>query len=161
MLSWARRLREQFRSIWLSHSSPRKLALALALGVFLGASPLWGLHTLLAIAMCFLLGLNKPATLFGTLVSNPLLAPFLIFFSLETGSWLLYGRAAHLSLQEINEQFRTPDWQGLLNEYFVPYCMGSVVVGLALALVTFWIALWIARSYRAADHSTGRSSAQR
>ena len=70
MFPWARTLREQFRSIWLSHTSPRKLALALALGVFLGASPLWGLHTLLAIAMSFLFGLNKPATLFGTLVST-------------------------------------------------------------------------------------------
>lgn len=161
MLAWARKVREQFRAIWLSHTTPRRLALALALGVFLGASPLWGLHTLLAIAMSLLLGLNKPATLFGTLVSNPLLAPFLILFSLETGSWFLYGRAAHLSLQEIKEQLRTPDWQGLLNEYFLPYCVGSVFVGLALAFVTFWIALWIARAYRAADHSTGGSSAHR
>ena len=161
MFPWARRLREQFRSIWLSHTSPRKLALALALGVFLGASPLWGLHTLLAIAMSFLFGLNKPATLFGTLVSNPLLAPFLVFFGLETGSWFLYGRAAHLSLHEIKAQVRAPDWQDLLNEYFLPYCVGSMVVASALAFVTFWIALWIARSYRTADQSTGRSSAQR
>ena len=157
MSPWPRRIREQFRTIWLSHTSPRKIALALALGVLLGASPLWGLHTLLAIALSFLLGLNKPAILFGTLVSNPVLAPFLIFLSLETGSWLLYGRTAHLSLPEIKEQFRTPDWQGLLNEYLLPYCVGSVVVGLALAFVTFWIALWIARSYRTAYPSAGRS----
>ena len=142
------KIREQFRSLWNSHTSPRKLALALAVGVFLGASPLWGLHTLLAVAVCFLAGLNKPATIFGTLVSNPLLAPFLIFFSLATGSWVLYGRAAHLSLQEIKVHFQSPDWQDLLNEYLLPYCVGSVIVGLALALVTFWVTLWIVRSYR-------------
>ena len=151
------KIREQFRSLWNSHTSPRKLALALAVGVFLGASPLWGLHTLLALGLCLLVGLNKPAALFGTLVSNPLLAPFLIFFSLETGSWLLYGRAAHLSLQDIKEHFRSPHWQDLLNEYLLPYCVGSVIVGLALAFGTFWIALWIARSYRSVNQQTGES----
>lgn len=150
MAPWPSFIRERFREIWLSHTSPHKIALALALGVFLGASPLWGLHTLLAIALSFLLGLNKPATLFGTLVSNPLLAPVLIFFSLEAGSWLLYGRRAPLSLPEITGQLQSPDWQDLLSEYLLPYCLGSVVVGLALAFATFWIALWIARSYRMA-----------
>jgi uncharacterized protein (TIGR03546 family) len=151
------KIREQFRSLWSAHTSPQKLALALAVGVFLGASPLWGFHTLLAIALCFLVDLNKPATLFGTLVSNPFLAPFLIFFSLETGSWLLYDRAAPLSLKEIKENLRSPHWQDLLNEYLLPYCVGSVIVGLALAFVTFWVALWVARSYRRVNQQTGGS----
>lgn len=144
------KIREQFRSIWLSHSSPRKLALALAVGVFLGASPLWGLHTFLALAVCVLLDLNKPAALFGSLVSNPFLAPFLIFASLESGSWFLYGRTAHLSLQEIKRHLQSPTWHDILSEYLLPYCVGSLLVGLVLAFLTFWVALWIARSYRAA-----------
>ena len=148
---WPARIREAFRSLWLSHISPRKLALALALGVFLGASPLWGFHTLLAIALCSVLGLNKPAAVIGTLVSNPLFAPFLVFFSLETGSWLLYNRAALLSLRDIRQIFKGPDWHDVLREYLLPYCVGSVVVGLLLAFITFWICLWIARSYRPHD----------
>ncbi len=152
MSIWPKKIREQFRSLWRSHTSPRKISLALALGVFLGASPLWGLHTLLAIALSLLFDLNKPATLFGTLVSNPVFAPFLIFFGLETGSWVLYGRAAHLSLQEIKDHFRSPAWQDLLNEYLLPYFVGSVVVGLALAFITFWVALWAARYYRSVNH---------
>ncbi len=151
MLFRRTKIREQFRSIWVSHTSPRKLALALAVGVFLGASPLWGLHTLLAIAVSVLLNLNKPAALFGTLISNPLLAPFLIFASLETGSWFLYGRTAYLSLAEIRRHFQSPSWHDILNEYLLPYCVGSVIVGLVLAFITFWIALWLARSYRAAQ----------
>jgi uncharacterized protein (DUF2062 family) len=151
MLFRPKNIREQFRSIWISHSSPRKLALALAVGVFLGASPLWGLHTLLAIAASVVLNLNKPAALFGTLISNPLLAPFLIFASLETGSWFLYGRTAYLSLAEVQHHIRSPIWHDILNEYLLPYCVGSVIVGLVLAFITFWVALWLARSYRAAQ----------
>ena len=114
MSVWPSKIRGQFRSLWLSHTSPRKIAFALALGVFWGASPFWGLHTVLAIGFAFLLGLNKPAAVFGTLVSNPLFAPFLVFFGLETGSWLIFGRAAHLSLEEIRVHFKSPDLQDLL-----------------------------------------------
>ena len=148
------KIRDQFRSLWNSHTSPRKIALALSLGVFLGASPLWGLHPLLAVGLSVLVGLNKPATLFGTLVSNPVSAPFLIFFGLETGSWLIYGRGAHLSLQEIKVHVRSPNWQEILNEYLLPYTLGSVVFGLALAFITFWVALWVARYYRSVNPST-------
>ena len=151
MSIWPKGIREQFRSLWLSHSSPRRLAFGLALGVFLGASPLWGLHTLLAIALSFMLGLNKPAVLLGTLVSNPLLAPLLIFLSLEAGSGILYGRPAHLSVEEIKALMEGPDTRGLMHEYLLPYCAGSVVVGLVLAFLTFWIALWSARRYRARE----------
>lgn len=146
-----RRIREQFRSIWLSHSSPRRLAFGLALGVLIGASPLWGFHTLIAVALSFLLSLNKPAVVFGTLVSNPVFAPFLIFFSLEAGSEFLYGRPAHLSLRDIKDLFRQPEWRQVLNDYLLPYCVGSVLVGLVLAFLTFWVTLWFARAYRATD----------
>ena len=150
MRVWPRAIREQFRSLLLSHSSPRRLAFGLALGVFVGASPLWGLHTILAVVLSFLLGLNKPAVLFGTLVSNPLFAPFLIFVSLETGCGLLYGRTAELSVQEIKALIEDPSWQALMKEYLLPYCVGSVIVGLVLAFLTFWAALWMARAYRSA-----------
>jgi hypothetical protein len=149
------RIREQFRALWRSHTSPRRLALALALGVLVGASPLWGLHTLIAVALSMLFGLNKPATVFGTFVSNPISAPFLLFFGLETGSWLLYGRTAPLSLQEIRVHFRNPEWQDLLKEYLLPYCAGSVAVALALAFITFWLSLWLARTYRARSQEAG------
>ena len=155
MSIWPKGIREQFRSLWLSHSSPRRLAFGLALGVFLGASPLWGLHTLLAIALAFMLGLNKPAVLLGTLVSNPLLAPLLIFLSLEVGSGMLYGRAANLSVEEIKALIEAPDTRQIMNEYLLPYCAGSVVVGLVFAFLTFWIALWSARRYRTMARQAG------
>jgi uncharacterized protein (DUF2062 family) len=149
------KIREQFRSLWLSHTSPRKIAIALALGVFMGASPFWGLHTVLAIGFAVALGLNKPAAVFGTLVSNPLFAPFLVFFGLEAGCWLIFGRAAHLSLEEIRHHFQSPDFQELLRQYLLPYLVGSLVVALLLAFLTFWAALWIARSYRSVNQQTG------
>ncbi len=109
---------------------------------------------MLAIGLAFVLGLNKPAALFGTLVSNPLFAPFLIFFGLETGSWLLYARPAHLSLGDIKHHFQSPDFMDLMSEYLLPYVVGSLVVAVLLAFLTFWASLWIARSYRRVNQQT-------
>jgi uncharacterized protein (DUF2062 family) len=130
-------------SLLLAHGSPPRVSLAAALGVFIGCSPLWGFHTILAIGLSFLLGLNKPAVVFGTFVPSPWFAPFLVFSSLEAGSLLLYGHSAPLSRLEIRTLLDDPHWQHILQHYLLPYVAGSVLVGLALAFVTFWIVLWV------------------
>ncbi len=122
--------------------------MAVALGVFIGASPFWGFHTVLAVGLAILFGLNKPAVVFGTFVSNPWFAPFVIFLSLEAGSWLLYGRTADLSIEQIRAMLHEPNWQKILYEFLLPYCAGSFAVGLVFAVAAFWITLWVARSYQ-------------
>ena len=93
--------------------NPRRLAFSVALGVFWGVTPFWGLHTILALLSAFILRLNTPGVLFGTLVSNPWFAPFLIFVSLEFGSWTLHQRGALLSLAEIRGLVQDPNWLSL------------------------------------------------
>lgn len=56
-----------------SNDSPKKKALSISLGLFVGLSPFWGLHTLLVLGGAFLLKLNKPLpSLFQMLVYHPL-----------------------------------------------------------------------------------------
>src|SRR5262249_50056764 len=47
------------------HDTPERTAAAFALGVFLGFSPFLGFHTILGIALAFLLNLNRVAVLLG------------------------------------------------------------------------------------------------
>ncbi len=51
---------------------PRQIAMGLTLGVFLGASPLFGFQLLLAVLIAALLRWNKIAAAMGTLISNPI-----------------------------------------------------------------------------------------
>ncbi|TLF45420.1 DUF2062 domain-containing protein [Maribacter aurantiacus] len=87
-----------------SNDSPAKKAGSIALGVFIGLSPFWGLHTLLVLFLSFLLKLNKPIAFAFSNVSLPPFIPFIILASLQTGSWIL-GESFTLSLDSINENF--------------------------------------------------------
>jgi uncharacterized protein (DUF2062 family) len=140
-----KKVKRTLRKLLLQYKSPRQLAFAVALGIFIGSSPLWGLHSLLAIGSAFVLRLNKSAVLLASFISNPWIAPFLIFASLETGSLILHGHASLLSYGEIQSLLSNPDWKDLFSDYFVPYFCGAFLVALVLAFITYWIVLWMAR----------------
>src|SRR5262249_11421477 len=53
------------------HVEPARLAAAVALGVFIGLTPFYGLQTVLAIVLAGLLRLNITAAVVATQISNP------------------------------------------------------------------------------------------
>jgi predicted LPLAT superfamily acyltransferase/uncharacterized protein (DUF2062 family) len=141
---WWARLQESVRESVLSlllvglsllrqHGSPLELANALALGVFIGCTPFYGAHTLLAAGAALLFHLNFIAVWLGSHVSTPLLAPFLISGEVYVGrSWLHAG----------DDQ----TWRG----EFLQWLAGAGVVGLILGLATWVIALSAAAFVRRA-----------
>jgi peptidoglycan/xylan/chitin deacetylase (PgdA/CDA1 family)/uncharacterized protein (DUF2062 family) len=86
--------RELFRSLVHEHTEPLRLSLALAAGIFIGCSPLFGFHSLLGLMAAAKFRLNKLAVIAGTHISNPITGPFAIFATIQigwhilTGSWL-------------------------------------------------------------------------
>ena len=110
-----------------SNDSPAKKAGSIALGVFIGLSPFWGLHTLLVLFLSFLLKLNKPIAFAFSNVSLPPFIPFIILASLQTGSWIL-GESFTLSLDSINENF---DFLIHLKAYL----LGSLVLAILGAIL--------------------------
>ena len=71
-----------------SSDSPRKKALSIALGVFIGFSPLWGLHTILVLFLAVLFKLNKVIAFAFSNVSLAPLVPFVLYASLRAGTFL-------------------------------------------------------------------------
>src|SRR5262245_66491344 len=59
------RLRRFLDHLLHTHDTPQRTAAAYALGVFLGFSPLLGLHTILGLILAFALSLNRVAVLLG------------------------------------------------------------------------------------------------
>ena len=95
--------------------------------------PLFGLHLQLCLAAGWLLGLNRLKLYLAANISNPFVAPFLLFGEVQAGRWLRTGAPYPLSL----EAFRAFNvWQ-----FGADLIVGSLVVGLALgaaaAAVTF------------------------
>ncbi len=110
-----------------STDTPSKKAFSIALGVFIGLSPFWGLHTLLVILLAFIFKLNKPIAFAFSNVSLPPFIPFIIFFSLQIGGWIL-GEPLSLSLDSI-----TTDFDFLTN--LKTYILGSLVLAVLGAFV--------------------------
>ena len=109
-----------------SDDSAEKKAFSIALGVFIGLSPLWGFHTVTVIFLALLLNLNKVIAFAFSNVSLPPFIPFILYFSLKLGSWLL-GENFVLSMSEIDPSIE-------LVKYLKSYIVGSLVLSVTAAV---------------------------
>ena len=87
-----------------SQDSPKKKALSIALGTFIGFSPLWGFHTFLAITLAVFFKLNKTISFAFSNVSFPPFVPFVVLASLELGQ-LIFNEPLTYSITEALENF--------------------------------------------------------
>lgn len=76
--------------------SPARMSVSVAVGVFIGATPLYGLHSILVALIAVVFRLNFAAALMGSQVSLPPLAPFLIFGSISLGHLILGASVSKL-----------------------------------------------------------------
>ncbi len=109
-----------------SDDSAEKKAFSIALGVFIGLSPIWGFHTLVVIFLALLLNLNKVIAFAFSNVSLPPFIPFILYFSLKLGSWLL-GENFVLSMSEIDPSLE-------LMKYLKSYIVGSLALSVTAAI---------------------------
>lgn len=136
-MRWGKPLRDLLYKLRTEGGSPHRLAGAVALGVFIGCTPLYGFHLLLCIVFAKLLGLNRALTYLAAHVSLPVVWPLLVFAELQVGR-LLRG-AGLLSIRPA--EIRQLD----LEQFFVDLLFGSVVVGAVLAAAFGSFTLWAAR----------------
>jgi uncharacterized protein (DUF2062 family)/cyclopropane fatty-acyl-phospholipid synthase-like methyltransferase len=81
-------------------SRPRE-AWAIGLGVFIGCSPLIGLHLALAIGLGWLFGLNRIKVYLAANLVNPLVLPFVLLAEVQSGSWLRRGHTYPLTIDAV------------------------------------------------------------
>jgi 2-polyprenyl-3-methyl-5-hydroxy-6-metoxy-1,4-benzoquinol methylase/uncharacterized protein (DUF2062 family) len=119
---------------------------AVAIGLFIGCQPLYGLHLVLVLLVCVPLRLDAVLAYLAANISNPLVAPFLIFSEVEAGAYLLTGRLVAFDV----EQARATGAAGFAQQLMV----GSVALGAVLALVGFGLA-WLVASRRSKRGDVG------
>ncbi|WP_179345201.1 DUF2062 domain-containing protein [Winogradskyella ursingii] len=107
--------------------SPKKKGLSIALGVFLGLSPLWGFHTVIVIFLAILFRLNKIIALVFSNISLPPFIPFVLLLSLQVGDWVL-GQETHYSIEDIRENFD-------MFQHLKTYLIGSITLSTVSAVV--------------------------
>ena len=128
-------LRDKLRQVIGLKDSPRKIALSFGIGVFVGMSPLLGLHTVLGIFIAWALRLNKFVTIVGVYVTNPWTIVPIYTFATWLGARLL--GLEHI-LPEIN-------WHSLgvkelitdLEPILPPFIVGSLFLGAVSGVVGY------------------------
>jgi uncharacterized protein len=131
------------------HDTPERTAIAFALGVFIGFSPPLGLHTVLALALAFVLNLNRVAVLLGAYTNLPwVLGPY---YTVTTalGARLLGTRLPPRFGRHLHELFRISLWNSefwqrlveLLRPLLWPYIVGSTIGAAVLAVLAYFLSL--------------------
>jgi uncharacterized protein (DUF2062 family)/SAM-dependent methyltransferase len=115
---FARRLLYDLRT---EGAGPGRDAAALGLGAFIGCLPAYGFHLLLVAAAGQLLRLNRIKMYAAANISNPLMAPALIFMEVQAGAWLRRRDFHDLTLETIRN---TDPWV-----FGGDLLLGSLVVG--------------------------------
>ena len=125
--------------------SPQRTALAFAIGVFIGFSPAYGLHTVMVVFCAWALGLNFLALMAGAFLNNPWTLVPILGATYWVGAFLL-GRPDSPSF----------DWQDVcfsaiytqVMPYAVPFFLGGFVLSLLGAALAYPLTYYIVAKYR-------------
>ena len=118
-------LRRQVYGLRTEGGGPARETAAIACGVFIGCLPFYGFHLLICLVVGWAFRLNRLKLYLAANISNPFVAPFLLFAELQAGSYLRRGAFHTLTLDAIRQTGAVALGVDLL--------LGSVVVGGVLA----------------------------
>ena len=129
------------RALVAEHASPTKLFTACLAGGIVGATPFFGFHFFLCVAVAWVMRLNKVTVYAAAHISSPPFIPLLGFTSVEMGELLRHGHFLHISLAD----FRGVPLHTLAARFFIDWMIGGVVVGAALGAVIGVLVYSVAR----------------
>lgn len=135
--------------------APWRVALALAIGVFISCTPFWGLQTLLSLAVATIFRLNRAVTVTGAWLNLPWFAPLVYGFALRIGAFVvpdLYGAdvAEIVELVHMSSVLSAADMLELLGSVSLALLIGTAAVGAVAGAFTYVTAFVLLRRRRAA-----------
>lgn len=153
-------MRAALESLLQLQETPHRTALAFGVGVFIAFSPFLGIHTPIAIIVAFAFGLNRVAVLTGAWINFWALVPCYMFGTfIGRGILGVHSQRLGASFWSHSESLvRTAlasafvgDWhqanlsmQSVLRAFgplFWPFIVGNLLLGLAVGLVAYRMAL--------------------
>jgi uncharacterized protein (DUF2062 family) len=139
-LDWINPLRA-WRELRQERLAPQELSTGVALGVFIGNLPVFGVHTLLSLYAARRLHLHPLAVVAGSHVSTPPVGPALIAAAIGLGHFLLHGRWVPTPTW----QTTFAGWTRVVGSFLLEWSIGSLLIGVTLAVISFLISTLLLR----------------
>ena len=144
-VKWKKRI----RSLLTLDSHPGHISMGFAVGVFISFTPLFGLHSILAIVAAFLLRINKVTCLTGSWVNTPLTVVPVLMASYQLGEAILGHRPEKIILKDLNWPYALE----LLESHGAPILIGSSIIGFVAALVSYAVLYYLIVRFRRKDET--------
>ena len=122
------------------------MALGLSIGVFIANLPCYGVQGLLALYVARRLHLHPLGVLLGTQISTPPIGVAMVAGALCVGHLVLHGSWIPIS----PDQLAMADLKGLVPSLLLDWAVGSVILGVAMACVTYPAAMLLLKMIRPA-----------
>jgi uncharacterized protein len=134
-------IKDRLRRLWRMNNAPQDISLGVAIGAFISILPVYGLHTILALGAAFAIKrVNKIAVLLGTNVSTFVTFPFITWIAYDIGRMIMHNGYPPLTWHA----FRTFSYRTLLDIYY-PLFIGSVILGLVVGCLFYFLTLWFVK----------------
>ncbi|MEO5356102.1 MAG: DUF2062 domain-containing protein [Nitrospirae bacterium YQR-1] len=135
------KIRNAFKQLLGLDDPPFLIALSFGIGALIGFSPLFGIHTPLALILAWAFKLNKVSIITGVYLLNPLTMVPIYTFGTWVGIKVLRSDASvanlnfkHVTLSNIGETFGALFWP-----FFVGNTITSIIGGVLSFLILFYI----------------------
>lgn len=144
--SWTRSSRYVVYRLRRLSDTPHAVALGFAIGVFTATTPFLGTHMVMAALLAWVIGGSVVAALLGTFLGNPLTYPLLWYSTYEVGNLMLRGKMVQKQIDLSGGIFQKSIEQ--LWPILKPMTLGSIPVGLALALLSYALVKPMVEAYK-------------
>ena len=137
-----------------THDTPRRTAAAYAIGVFFGFSPFLGLHTVLGVAIAFILNLNRVAVVLGVYSNLPWILPAYYTLATIAGAALLGVDVPPHLLRQLTDAVSLTSLAGFreIGRTLAPllwaYTLGSTLGSVILAGIAYRLSLAMILAHR-------------
>jgi len=149
---WLGRFRLQFAKVLRQRDTPRAIAGGVAIGIFFGFSPFWGLKTILSLVAASLCRCNRMAAVLGVCLPDLLtpVLPALLRWQYDIGFVILQNPhrwPPHLDAESFSvSQFFQWD---TFDRVGIPLLVGSLLIAVPAAVLAYVIVYFVTRRLQA------------
>lgn len=150
-MGWRALARYLLLKLRRSASDPHRVALGMAIGMWANFLPLPGIGAGLSVVFAWLLRANVMAAFIAQIPGNVWTMPFIWWISYKVGLIVFplseYGIGFKELMANISISYVFENWRILARSVMLPLVTGGQMIGVTLAIITYWLTNWEVRHF--------------